>query len=181
MRTLSLHFLIAVGLLSIFGGCSEQTRPARVAPPASPLVELIMRRLDLARQVAWIKYQNNAPIYDAAREKELLASLVAQGVREGLPEAEVRTFFAAQIRASRQVQADLIHKWKRGALLPAFPPQDLRRDIRPKLDAVSSAMLQELARVHSSSNRSALAAETRRVILAQGYSWQVARFAAGPL
>lgn len=181
MRTLSFHSLIALCLLSLLGGCSPQTKAVRIASPVSPLVELITRRLDLARQVAWIKYQNNLPIYDAAREKELLASLVEQGVREGLPAKEVETFFAAQIRASRQVQADLIHKWKRGGLLPAFPPQDLRRDIRPKLDAVSAQMLRELVRLRTLSARPGLAAETRRVILSQGYSWQVARFAASPL
>ncbi len=56
-----------------------------------------------------------------------------------------------------------MYRWKRGATLPALPPQDLKRDIRPKLDAINSEMLAEIARGETYGPRNAaLTAMTQR-------------------
>jgi chorismate mutase-like protein len=141
--------VLLLGLVIFAGflpGCAQTRQPQAFAPtPAeSQLVEAMARRLDLARHVAWVKFQNNLPVSDPKREAELLASLVEKGQGMGLSSETVTGFFVAQIAASRNEQEDLIRAWKRGATLPVFPPWDLKRHIRPRLDTVSNEMLNAL-------------------------------------
>lgn len=137
------------------------------------------QRLEIARHVAWSKYQDNLPVKDARREAALMDSLVKQGRAAGVPEARVRIFFGAQIEASCEVQAHLIHKWKRGATLPTYPPVDLKKDIRPKLDAISAEMLVLLRKVGP--NQPGLPMYAWQVLRKNGFSWRVAGLASYPL
>ncbi len=170
----------AVLIACVVFGCAGRQRFSP-APAEIRIVELMAHRLEVAREVAWIKFENNAPVKDPRREAELLASLVAQGSQAGIPAPLVESFFGAQIRASRQVQSGLIFGWKRGRPLPAFPPRDLRRDIRPQLDRISADLLRELAGGAGRCGNPALAGYAERVIRARGFSWYVARIAAAPL
>jgi chorismate mutase-like protein len=135
--------IVLATLVGLFAGCVH-TEPKKAFVPTSPenrLIEAMVRRLDLSRQVAWVKFENHIPISDPKREAEVLASLVKKGQEQGLAPRTVELFFTAQIRASRTIQGELIGAWKRGATLPAFPPWDLKKHIRPRLDAVSNDML----------------------------------------
>ena len=134
---------LLVGFLS---GCvlTEPKEAFVPTPSENRLIEAMVRRLDLSRQVAWVKFQNNIPVSDPKREAEVLASLVTKGNELGLAPRTVELFFTAQIRASRTIQSELIGAWKHGATVPAFPPWDLKRHIRPRLDAVSNDMLAAL-------------------------------------
>lgn len=161
-------------------GCAGRSRFSP-SPAEIRLVELMAQRLEMAREVAWIKFENNAPVKDRKRESELLVSLVAQGTQAGIPAAEVESFFQAQIRASRQVQSGLIFGWRRGRTLPAIPPRDLRRDIRPQLDRISAELLRELAAGTGRGANPALAGYAESVLRSRGFSWYVARIAADPL
>lgn len=172
--------VLAVILASVAFGCAGRSG-FTPTPAETRTVELMAQRLEVARDVAWIKFQNNAPVQDRQREAELLASLVAQGTQAGIPAPQVAAFFTAQIRASRQVQSGLIFGWRRGRALPASPPWDLRRDIRPQLDRISAELLQELAGGTARGGNAALADYAERVIRARGFSWYVARIAADPL
>ncbi|MEO8205551.1 MAG: chorismate mutase [Chthoniobacterales bacterium] len=63
-------------------------RPAPSFQPTSAeirLVDLMALRLELSRQVAWVKYLNTAPIYDPKREAELMGELILNGEKLGLP------------------------------------------------------------------------------------------------
>jgi hypothetical protein len=106
-------------------------------------------------------------------------SLVKQGHAIGVPETQVRTFFGAQIEASCEVQAHLIHKWKRGATLPTYPPENLKKDIRPKLDAISAEMLALLRQIGPTNP--GLQAYSWRVLRQNGFSWRIAGLASYPL
>lgn len=183
MRKLSQVGVLAMVVAVLLGGCAGQ--PARQAFVASPaearLVELMTQRLELAREVAWIKFQNDDKIRDPKREAELLTSLTTQAQTMGISPALAGDFFNAQIRASRQVQWEYIHKWKRGGTLPAVAPKDLRRDIRPRLDILSKELLRELAVISKAPASPQLASYAARTIKARGFSATVARIAAGPL
>lgn len=98
-------------------------------------------RLDLASQVAWVKFRDSLPVYDPKREADLLAGLVSKGEAKGIPAPQVESFMKAQMAASRAIQKTLIRSWSRGGTLPAYPPFDLKRHIRPKLDAISDEMI----------------------------------------
>lgn len=179
MRACFVSLLAAV----LLGGCAGPASQEAFQPSVSAgrLVELMAQRLELAREVAWIKFQNNTPVRDPEREAALLNSLTMEARTTGLSPELAGDFFEAQIRASRDVQTSLITGWKRGQPLPAIPPRDLQTDIRPRLDRISKAMLRELAVV----SRTPVGAQLRnyaiRIIQSRGFSHAVAREAAAPL
>ena len=148
MRTSRRAFLggLLFVMSQVLSGCVHPSARPAFAPTASEarLAESMASRLEISRHVAWVKFQNNLPVRDPKREAEVLATLVQQGEEAGLSAETVQTFFAAQIRASCEEQARLIRLWKRGGTLPAYPPWDLKRHIRPRIDAISREMVQAL-------------------------------------
>lgn len=136
--------LLAVCAIVMAGCATTAPKSYQPSPQQARLAELMVQRLEVGRQVAWIKYVNDMPVKDPKREAELLAALTEQGNRLGVNPATTQEFFGAQMSASRALQGELIHGWKRGRPLPAYPPRDLKRDIRPQLDYISTAILEEL-------------------------------------
>jgi chorismate mutase-like protein len=168
--------LAVAGLIS---GCVHPGARQAFEPTASErkLAEAMAQRLEVSRHVAWAKFQNNQPVRDAKREAEVLASLTQQGEAAGLSGEAVNAFFAAQIRASRREQTQLISSWKRGGTLPAYAPWDLKRHIRPKLDAISREMVQALR----TPPRPGFAKFAEAYLRQQGFSRSVAATAVSPL
>ena len=162
-------------------GCAELGRPSayRPLPAELHLAEVLVHRLELARRVAWIKFQDQLPVRNPAREAAMLASIVGIGTSLGIPEAETRRVFDAQLHASRLAQRKLISAWSRGATLPAYPPASLERDIRPRIDAVNREIL--LAWKHVPRRSPAFAEYVEKEIRRHGFSWDVARAATAPL
>ncbi len=81
-------------------GCS--TAPVVIPPwEGSGLANAMLRRLAIADQVAWVKYQSGAPVLDAARELQVLAQAVSAATEAGVDPESASRFFAAQIVASR--------------------------------------------------------------------------------
>lgn len=176
MRGMALAFAV------LMVGCVNPTANRAFSPSAAEvqLADLMARRLEIARHVAWVKFQNGLPVSDPQREAELLASLIRQGSQMGLAAGEVEIFFQAQIRASCRVQEELIGSWRRGATLPAFAPWDLRRHIRPKLDEISAGMLAAL-KLQTAAGRRGFGNYAATVMRQRGFSWSVARAATAPL
>ncbi len=170
-------------VIILLAGCGT-IAPSRTFVPSPTevhLVDLMARRLELARHVAWAKFQNDAKVGDPKRESELLAARELQARETGLPEEIARDFFQAQIVASRQVQEILISKWKRGGTLPAIPPRDLRFDIRPRLDVISRELLRDLALITKMPFKPGLAGYAEQTLAARGFSPSIAREASAPL
>ncbi|CAN5587879.1 hypothetical protein BH09VER1_BH09VER1_40640 [soil metagenome] len=174
-------WLAGLVLLLGLGGCATHGPKGGFRPTLDQarLAALVEQRLEIAQRVGWIKYGSNLPVKDAKREAVLMDSLVKQGRIVGVPEARVRSFFGAQIEASCEVQAHLIFKWKRGATLPTYPPEDLKRDIRPRLDAISAEMLLLLQKVGP--DNPGLQTYTWSLLRKNGFSWRVAGLASYPL
>jgi len=157
-------FLLALSL-TLLPSCATKKVADQAPPTPTPLQKLIAERLEVGRQVAWIKYRNSLPVQDIQREAELMNSLVTKGQALGIPELTVQKFFTAQITASRVLQTQLIEGWQKGNTLPAYPPVDLRRDIRPQLDRISSEMLSLLA-----AGPQVPSTPTRAYLRSQGFS-----------
>ena len=107
------------------------------ASPDRQLLTLVEQRLAFAPEVAWAKFQKNLPVYDPIREAAVLS---------GIEEKSTRDFFAAQMQASRNIQAKLITDWKNGSPLPGHPALDLKTQIRPSIDSIDLAQRDAIAR-----------------------------------
>ena len=112
--------------------------------PLQGLVETSARRLTIAREVALAKWDQGTPVEDAPREEKVIASAVKDGTAAGLEPATVESFFRAQIEANKVVQYALLAEWRRSGAAPAHAPINLVMTIRPQLDQLQSALIEEL-------------------------------------
>ena len=103
---------VAVALLA--GCCAPWAKEEPT--PFGRLAVGVVRRLEIAREVAWAKAQTGAPVLDEEREKAVLAALVKQGEAAGLPKERVERFFGAQIAASREALTEMpvLAEWDAG-------------------------------------------------------------------
>lgn len=114
--------------------------------PDGDLASLARQRLALAPDVAWTKHSRGLPVYDPARETTVLMSAMEQGRQHGIPEDTTRRFFAAEMEASRRLQWEWIHAWRKGYPQPAGAPRDLAGDLRPRFDDIQRRQIMALAR-----------------------------------
>ncbi len=104
------------------------------------VIELIDQRLALMPEVAAVKFQQQQPIADPAREHLVLEQSVADAQAMHLPGEAAHTFFAVQIRLARAVQEHHFGIWRaRTAQPPAA--RDLVSVLRPQLDAIGRELL----------------------------------------
>lgn len=109
-----------------------------------PLMETSAQRLAIAEEVALAKWDSGAPVEDAAREAQVIASAVKAGERRGLDQASVSNFFRAQIEANKLVQYTLLASWRRLGKAPDHSPVNLAT-IRSGLDQLETELITELA------------------------------------
>jgi chorismate mutase len=133
--------LLGVCALVASGG---QPRDLSSAEQFGPLVDASAHRIEIARQVAFAKWDSHRAVEDQRREEEVISAAVAQGVARGLDEPFVGRFFQAQIDANKFVQYALLSEWRRLGSAPQHPQFDLSRTIRPELDAIQSRLIDEL-------------------------------------
>lgn len=130
--------LIIPPLALILAGC---------AGSGGQLESLARQRLELAPQIAWTKYSQDLPVYDSARETASLQAVMAKGAARGVPTETTRRFFAAQMEASRRIQWEWIHSWRKNlAPRPTGAPRNLETDLRPQVDAIGARQIEALAR-----------------------------------
>jgi chorismate mutase len=109
-----------------------------------PLVETSARRLSLAQEVAFAKWETGTAVEDPPREQRVIASAVSEGKTEGLDPAVVSRFFRAQIEANKVVQSSLLSTWHRVGKAPDHQTKDLATTIRPQLDEIQNQLIEEL-------------------------------------
>jgi chorismate mutase len=112
--------------------------------PLQGLVETSARRLVIAKEAALAKWDTGAPVEDAPRETQVIASAVKDGASIGLEPASVESFFRAQIEANKVVQYALLADWHRSGSAPAHAPINLAMTVRPQLDQLQTALIAEL-------------------------------------
>jgi chorismate mutase len=108
------------------------------------LLRLIGDRLAVMPDVARHKYNSGAAVEDLPREAQVIEAVTAQAVEAGLDKDLAAKFFQAQIDASKMIQSERIAAWKAENHAPFADVPDLRTVIRPKLDALTPAMLAAL-------------------------------------
>jgi chorismate mutase len=108
------------------------------------LLRLIGERLAVMPDVARHKYNSGAAGEDLPREAQVIEAVTAQAVEAGLDKDLAAKFFQAQIDASKMIQSERIAAWKAENHAPFTDVPDLKTVIRPKLDALTPAMLAAL-------------------------------------
>lgn len=104
------------------------------------VIELIDRRLALMPEVAAVKFRQQQPIADPARERVVLEQSVADAQAINLDGDAARAFFFVQIRLARAVQEHWFERWQtRGEQPPAA--RDLVTVLRPELDTIGRELL----------------------------------------
>ena len=177
-RVFLLRLALVVGT-SVIAACQNPDLPAAPANAfGHRLFGLVIERLHLAREVAWVKFGSGAPVHDPVRETALLARIVAQAKETGVDPVRAETFFRAQIEASRLAQETFIAQWKSAPeTRPTRPPRDLLTDLRPALDALTPRMIAALP----DGPRPDLANAIQRSLVQEGFTPAVAKLAAAPL
>ena len=133
---------IVLVLLSICG-CAA-INPHQIA--LDKLLTLIEQRLALADEVARSKWNSGAAVEDLARENEIVETIGRDAGKYGLDPAFARSFFRAQIEASKLAQNAHLAQWRAARQPPFADAPDLQRDIRPQLDRLTPLMLDALSR-----------------------------------
>ncbi|MGL6096113.1 MAG: gamma subclass chorismate mutase AroQ [Fimbriiglobus sp.] len=138
---------VLVLVVAAAAGCFRlpHSPPPIAAPATAALLELMNERLKLMRGVAKAKWNTHAKIDDPAREVALLKEMAAAGRPHGLDPAVTTAFFAAQIDAAKLLQTDAFKEWTVGSQGPLLDAPDLKRDVRPKIDALGPQLLAALA------------------------------------
>jgi chorismate mutase len=131
-----------IAVMAMTSVCDGTAQPA--ANQLQPLVETSARRLNLAREVAFAKWENGTAVEDPPREEHVIASAVSDGKTEGLDPAVVSKFFRAQIEANKVVQSSLLSTWHRAGKAPDHQTKDLTTTIRPQLDEIQKQLIEEL-------------------------------------
>jgi|GEM_PF-2273908 len=132
---------LSAALLALFlTSCATPPLPEE----SEPVVSMMARRLELARDIAWAKWTEGLPVRDPARETAVIEKLTRQGEAAGIEEPLVSHFVRAQIEASCLEQEAWMKKWRKGTPLPAGEPPALD-SLRKRLDQMSPLLLAEWA------------------------------------
>ena len=127
-------------------GCATTARfTAADTAAVDRLIGLIGERLDVAPDIARMKWNTKTPIEDLPRERQILDEVARRATGYGLDPSLARTFFGGQIAASKAAQYALHAEWTASTQAPFAKMVDLDKDIRPVLDRLTPAMLRALA------------------------------------
>ncbi|WP_433340113.1 chorismate mutase [Streptomyces sp. CA-253872] len=132
-----------------------------------PLTGLVVERLRVSDDVAASKYATGSPVDDPAREAQVLRQVREQAAAAGGDPDAAAAFFRDQIAASKTVQKGLLARWTaRPAEAPRTQP-DLGRT-RARLDALTTALLQQLTNTEQERRNPATCAARLALATASG-------------
>mgnify|MGYP000854430634 CR=1 FL=1 len=77
------------------------------------IVALLNRRAEAAGEIARIKTRAGLPIIDLERESEVMANILSGGEKNVLNEWQIATIYQNILRASRQVQVNVVSEMTR--------------------------------------------------------------------
>ena len=181
LRSAAFGFLFVPILLTGCAGIQKGPKAFVPSPAEKHLVDGIVLRLQISRDVAWTKFKNHLPVRNPARESQLLDAMESRYRNEPETWPQARLFLRSQIDASCLVQAACIRYWSRGGELPAYPPKNLQTDLRERLDLVTGQLLDNFDLLAPQGFRPGLHGYAYEAICHAGFSWKVARAAAAPL
>ncbi|MDJ0514354.1 MAG: gamma subclass chorismate mutase AroQ [Methyloceanibacter sp.] len=133
--------LVALLFLTLMPG----TGRADGASDVQMLRDLLIERLVLMEQVAAYKWNTQSPIDDPVREANVLKASIARAHAAGLNPSVARRFIAAQMEAAKIIQRYYFATWREEEPVGISAPPDLVTELRPKIGALSVALIAALA------------------------------------
>jgi chorismate mutase len=137
------------------------------------LVKLAVQRLDLAPDVAALKYDAGRPIDDFGREHEILESAARALDGFGDRRDAALQFAGDQIEANKVIQRGLHQRWYAHPEEVPAVYRNLATEIRPQLNVITRRMLREFTRMDEVPRVSG--AEIRRLTEGQLAAGRLAR------
>ena len=122
---------------------------AATAPSARTVAHQVVAaaaaRLDVMPSVAYTKFRRDLPVNDPVREAAAEKAFVSSARQRGVPASLARRVILEQFSAAKQVQRRLIRQWHDGSRrIPTRTPADLATQLRPRIDAATSRLLDAL-------------------------------------
>lgn len=144
MRT-ALFSLAVAGMSAMATPASDPHTPPSSPESLKPLLSMINERLEIADLVALTKWDSAQPVQDSVRESTVIANAQRQAASYAIAGNEAAQLMAAQIEANKLVQYGLLSAWHSEGKAPPTPRPDLGNQIRPRLDALQTGLLQQYA------------------------------------
>lgn len=107
--------------------------------------DLLIERLALMEQVAAYKWNAQRPIDDPVREANVLKASMARARAAGLDPNVAKRFITAQMEAAKIVQRHFFAIWREAEPVDISEPPDLVTELRPKIGALSGALIEAVA------------------------------------
>lgn len=143
-----MRILIAAIALMASTGCASNIEP-RDSNVFMPLVRSMADRLKTAEQVALSKWDSGKAVYDAEREAQVISNVADMASKEGVTVEDATRIFSDQMEANKAVQYAQLNNWRRQGQTPVVPRQSLSGIIRPELDRLQIAIMQNLHGIQS--------------------------------
>lgn len=140
-------FIVAIALMASTG-CTAPIE-AGDSNQFVPLVRSMADRLKTAEQVALSKWDSGKAVYDAQREAQVLSNVADMAPGQGVAPEDASHLFRDQMEANKAIQYGLLNNWRREGKAPDVPRQSLSGIIRPELDRLQVALLQNLRGIHA--------------------------------
>ena len=109
-----------------------------------PLADVSAERVQIADLVAAAKFGTPSPIDDPAREQAVLDAAAAKSVELGIDPEVSKLVFRDQIEANKLVQRALFDRWTAHPEQAPTHRPDLATEVRPKLDRITTQLLEQL-------------------------------------
>jgi chorismate mutase-like protein len=108
------------------------------------LADLVEARLIIMSQVAQYKYAHWHAIEDKEREHLVIEKFITLAEEKNISKTVARKLISSQITSAKALQTMLIDNWKEQNVSFKRSP-DLKADIRPRIDQINRALVQEYA------------------------------------
>jgi len=116
----------------------------------SQMTDIMAKRLRLMPEVAMHKWNHDLPVFDQAREEELLNKLTQLAMDLGIAEEAGKHLLQGQMDVAKNWQELMIDQWRRDDVGKIPNVRDLQKEIRPEVGQASKSMLELVARLMSS-------------------------------
>ena len=139
--------IVAIALMASTG-CATKIEP-RDNNVFVPLARSMADRLKTAEQVALSKWDSGKAVYDGPREAQVISNVADMAPKEGVTVEDATRIFSDQMEANKAVQYAQLNNWRRQGQTPVVPRQSLSGIIRPELDRLQIAIMQNLHGIQS--------------------------------